>query len=282
MVTPEAKRNAVRHLHEHFGRSFRKLCILVGLSRTSWHYQPKPDTNEPIRKRLKEMADERKRWGYRRLHYLLRREGFQINHKRTERLYREENLMLRVKRRKKTAADTRVAPPKPERRNQCWAMDFMSDNLYNGRRFRVLNVLDSYSRDYVGFEVDTSINGNRVCGVLERIAWFKGMPEMITVDNGPEFIGKALDAWAHRHGVKLVFNRPGKPVDNTYIESFNGRLRDECLNVNWFLSLDHAREVIGQWQEDYNSIRPHSSLGRLTPEEFLVQQTDFCQEEVVL
>ena len=125
MVTPEVKRNAIRHLHEHFGRSLRKLCILVGLSRTSWHYEPKPDTNEPIRNRLKEMADERKRWGYRRLHYLLRREGFQINHKRTERLYREENLMLRrVTRRRKTAADTRVAPPKSERRNQCWAMDF--------------------------------------------------------------------------------------------------------------------------------------------------------------
>ena len=281
MVTPEAKRNAVRYLHESFGQSLRKLCILLGLSRASWNYKPKPDENEPIRKRLRELADERKRWGYRRLHYLLRREGFLINHKRTERLYRDENLMLRVKRRRKTAADTRVTPPKPEHRNQCWAMDFMSDNLYNGRRFRGLNVLDSYNRDYLGFEVNTSINGNRVCHVLERIAWFKGIPEMITVDNGPEFIGKALDAWAHRHGVKLVFNRPGKPVDNTYIESFNGRLRDECLNVNWFMSLDHAREVIGQWQEDYNSIRPHSGLGRLTPEEFLVQQKDFYQEEVV-
>ena len=116
-------------------------------------------------------------------------------------------------------------------------MDFLSDNLYNGRRFRVFNVLDSYSKDYLGYEVDTSINGQRVCNVLERIAWLKGMPEMITVDNGPEFIGKALDAWAHRHNVKLIFNRPGKPVNNRYIESFNGRLRDECLNVNWFLSL---------------------------------------------
>jgi len=272
MVTPEAKRNAVRYLHESFGQSLRKICVLLGLSCASWHYKPKPYTKDLISKRLRELADERKRWGYRRLHYLLQREGFQINHKRTERLYREENLMLRVKRRRKMAADTRVAPPKPERRNQCWAMDFMSDNLYNGRRFRVLNVLDSYSKDYLGFEVDTSINGNRVCNVLERIAWFKGMPEMLTVDNGPEFIGKALDAWTHRHGVTLLFNRPGKPVDNPYIKSFNGRLRDECLNVNWLMSLDHAREVIRQWQEDYNSIRPHYSLSQMTPMEFIAAQ----------
>jgi putative transposase len=280
VVTPEAKRKAVKHLHESFGQSLRKLSVLLGLSRSSWHYKPKPDGNEPIHKRLRELADERKRWGYRRLHYLLRREGFAINHKRTERLYLEENLMLRVKRRRKMAADSRVAPPKPDHRNQCWAMDFMSDNLYNGRRFRVLNVLDSYNKDYLGCEVDTSINGNRVCNVLERIVWLKGMPEMITVDNGPEFIGKALDAWAHRYGVKLVFNRPGKPVDNTYIESFNGRLRDECLNINWFMTLDHAREVIRLWQKDYNSIRPHSSLGKLTPEEFQVQQKDFFHKMV--
>lgn len=281
MVTPEAKREAVQHLHERFGRSTRKLCELVGLNRSSWYYRQKPDRNEQIRKRLRALADERKRWGYRRLHYLLRREGFLINHKRTERLYRQENLMLRVKRRRKLASEIRVAPPTPERRNQCWAMDFMSDNLYNGRRFRVLNVVDSYSRDYLGFEVDTSITGKRVCGVLDRLVWFNGMPEMITVDNGPEFIGKALDAWSYRHKVKLVFNRPGKPVDNAYIESFNGKLRDECLNMNWFMSLDHVREVIGQWRDDYHSVRPHSGLGRLTPEEFRVRETESFQKQVV-
>jgi putative transposase len=137
--------------------------MLIGLSRTSWHDKPKPDTHEPIRQRLRELADEQKRWGYQRLHYLLRREGILINHRRTERLYREEHLMIRVKRRKKSAADILVAPPKPECRNQCWAMDLMSDKHYNGRRFGVLNVLDSYSRDYLGFEVDTSINGKQVC-----------------------------------------------------------------------------------------------------------------------
>jgi len=280
VVTPEAKRNAIKHLQESFGQSLRKLCILIGLNRSSWHYKSKPDRNAHIRERLRELANERKRWGYRRLHYLLRREGILINHKRTERLYREENLMLRVKRRRKVASETRVAPPAPERRNQCWAMDFMSDNLHHGRRFRVLNVVDSYSRDFLGFEVDTSITGKRVCGVLDRLVWFNGMPEMITVDNGPEFIGKALDAWAYHHGVKLVFNRPGKPVDNTYIESFNGRLRDECLNMNWFMSLDHAREVIGDWRDDYQSIRPHSGLGRLTPDEFRVRETECFQKQV--
>jgi putative transposase len=281
MVTPEAKRNAVMQMRESFGQSLRRLCALVGLNRSSWHYKPKPDTNEPIRKRLRELADERKRWGYRRLHYLLRREGILINHKRTERLYREEHLMLRVKRRRKTTAESRVAPPPPERRNQCWAMDFMSDNLNNGRRFRVLNVVDSYSRDFLGFEADTSITGKRVCGVLDRLVWFNGMPEIITVDNGPEFIGKALDAWAYRHGVKLVFNRPGKPVDNIYIESFNGRLRDECLNMNWFMSLDHARKLIDEWRDDYHSIRPHSGLGQLTPDEFRVKETECFQKQVV-
>jgi putative transposase len=167
MVTSEAKRNAIKHLHESFGQSLRRLCVLISLNRSSWYYQPKPDENGPIIQRLREIAEERTRWGYRRLHYLLRREGFLIYHKRTERLYGEEGLMVRFKRRRKRAASPRVAPPKPERSNECWAMDFMSDNLYNGRRFRVLNVLDSYSRDFLGFEVDTSINGNRVCSVLE-------------------------------------------------------------------------------------------------------------------
>jgi len=151
----------------------------------------------------------------------------------------------------------------------------------NGRRFRVLNVGDSYSRYFLGYEVDTSITGKRVCHVLDRLIWVSGKPEMITVDNGPEYIGKALDAWAYRHGVKLVFNRPGKPVDNPYIESLNGRLRDECLNMNWFLSLDHVREVIGQWRDDYNLIRPHSGLGMLTPEEFLAKQADCFEKQVV-
>jgi putative transposase len=281
VVTPEEKRKAVDYLREHFGQSIRRICVLLGLSRSTWHYKPQPDTNESIRKRLRDLADERRRWGYRRLHNRLRREGFEINHKKTERLYREEGLMLRIRRRKKMTAAQRSTPPKPSRINECWAMDFMSDNLANGRKIRLLNVHDSYTKEYLGFEVDSSINGKRVCRVLDRIVWLKGIPEMITVDNGPEFISNALDAWAFQHNVKLVFNKPGTPVDNAFIESFNGRVRDECLNMSWFLSLDHARVVIELWKEDYNTNRPHSALGGLTPEEFLAQQTEYFQLQVV-
>lgn len=163
-------------------------------------------------------------------------------------------------------------------------MDFMSDNLYHGRRFRILSVMDSYSRDYLGFEVNTSIPGKKVCSVLDRLMWFNGKPKMITVDNGSEFIGKGLDAWACLNSVKLVFNLPGTPVDIAYIESLNGRLKvkDECLNMNWFMSLDHAREVIGQWRDDYQTLRPHSGLGGLTPEEFRIIEAKSFQEPVVL
>ena len=142
--------------------------------------------------------------------------------------------------------------------------------------------MDSYSRDYLGFEVNTSIPGKRVCSILDRLVWLNGKPRTITVDNGPELIGKALDAWACLHKVKLVFNRPGTPQDNAFIESLNGRLRDECLNLNWFMSLNHAREVIGQWRKEYQTVRPHSALGGLTPDEFRIQEAEIFQEQVVL
>jgi putative transposase len=281
-VTPEDKSETVEQLRESFGRSMRKLCQLVGLNRSSWYYEPNPDNDEPVRERLKELADEHKRWGYRRLHWQLRQEGYAINHKRTERIYREENLMLRVKKRRKMASESRVTAAAPTCRNERWAMEFMNDNLYHGRKFRILNVMDSYSRDYLGFEANTSIPGKKVCSVLDRLVWFNGKPKMITVDNGPEFIGKDLDAWACLHKVKLVFSRPGTPVDNAYVESLNGWLRDEWLNMNWFMSLDHARQVIGQWREEYQTLRPHSGLGGRTPEEFRIQEAKSFQEPVVL
>ena len=176
-------------------------------------------------------------------------------------------------------ASQRSTPPKPSRINECWAMDFMRDNLANGRKIRLLNVHDSSTKEYLGFEVDRSINGKRVCRVLD-IALYGRKESRITVDNGPEFISNALDAWAFQHDVKLVFNKPGTPVDNAFIESFNGRVRDECLNMSWFLSLDHASAVIAEWKEDYNTMRPHSALGGLTPEEFLAQQTEYFQLQV--
>lgn len=202
------------------------------------------------------------------LHTLLRREGYLINHKRTERLYREEGLSLRRKKRKKRISHLRVIMDRPQRVNQHWSMDFVSDSLYNGRRFRVLTVVDNFSRECPVLEVDHSLTGQRVTRVLDRIALTRELPEVITVDNGPEFISKALDLWAFENGVKLRFIQPGKPVQNAYIESFNGKFRNECLNDNVFVGLDNARNIIEAWRQDYNSERPHSSLDNLTPVEF--------------
>jgi putative transposase len=221
---------------------------------------------------MKELADKRKRFGCRRLHLMLKREGLVINKKRTERIYREEKLKIRVRRRKKLAAQARVELPKAERPNQFWAMDFLQDALHNGRRFRALSIIDTFTKECFWIEVDTSIGGKRVTQVLTRISSVHGLPAQIVVDNGPEFISNALDAWAYERGIKLQFIRPGKPVDNCYMESFNGRFRDECLNENWFMSLDHARKTIEDWRIDYMQERPHSSLGDMTPAEFKLQE----------
>lgn len=217
---------------------------------------------------MKELADERRRFGCRRLHVLLKREHLVVNHKRTERIYREEHLSLRVRRRKKTASHGRVAIKEAEGVNELWAMDFLHDSLFDGRRTRVLAIIDMFTRECLRLEVDTSIKGQRVVTALSQIASMRGLPGNIIVDNGPEFISNVLDAWAYERGVKLHFIRPGKPVDNAYMESFNGKFRDECLNQNWFMSLGHARQVIEEWRVDYNMVRPHSSLDDMTPIEF--------------
>jgi len=172
------------------------------------------------------------------------------------------------------ASVARAELPRPDKPNQRWSMDFMLDALSDGRRLRVLTIVDDYSRKCQRIVVDTSINGVRVVRTLNEIAMIEGLPESITIDNGPEFIGKALDAWAYQRGVKLNFIRPGKPVENAYIESFNGRLRDECLNEHWFTGIDHARQAIEEWRIDYNRERPHSSLDNLTPEEFIRQEKE--------
>ena len=217
---------------------------------------------------MRELAGERKRFGSPRLHIMLKREGLVVNHKRTERIYSEEGLALRRKRRRKGAAGARVIIPAPERPNQKWSMDFVSDSTVTGRRFRALTIVDDYSRECPAIEVDTSLGGTRVVGVLGRLAETRGLPEVITVDNGPEFAGKVMDEWAYRMGVKLSFIRPGKPVENACAESFNGQLRDECLNINWFMSIKHAREVIEIWRQDYNDVRPDSSLEGRSPKEY--------------
>lgn len=260
---------AAAHVVASLGLSVRKACLLVDISRTAYGYHPCREDDSKLRQRLKELAAQRKRFGSPRLHILLKREGLVINHKRTERIYTEEGLALRKKRRRKGAAGIRIPIAAPERPNQKWSMDFVTDSLVTGRRFRALTIVDDYTRECPALEVDTSLGGRRVVSVLERLGEMRGLPEVITVDNGPEFAGKALDEWAYRRGIKLSFIRPGKPVENAFAESFNGRLRDECLNTNWFLSLKHAKDVIEEWRKDYNAVRPHSSLGGLTPEEFM-------------
>jgi putative transposase len=233
-----------------------------------YRYEPKPGNDEALRRRIRELAAERKRFGSPRLHIMLKRENLVVNHKRTERIYNEEGLALRRKRRRKGAAGARMVIPAPKRPNEKWSMDFVTDSIVTGRKFRALAIVDDYSRECPAIEVDTSLGGRRVVSVLERLAETRGLPEVITVDNGPEFAGKALDEWAYRKGIKLSFIRPGKPIENAFAESFNGRLRDECLNTNWFMSLKHAREVIENWRMDYNEVRPHSSLKGKTPKEY--------------
>jgi putative transposase len=255
-----------------FGLSQRRASGLVGLGLNTLSYEERPDRDAALRKRIRELAEQRKRFGCRRLHTLLKREGLVVNKKRTERIYREEKLTIRVRRRKKGAAQGRIDLPKAERPNQLWAMDFLHDALHTGRKFRLLPIIDTYTKECFWIEADTSIGGQRVTQVLTRISAVHGLPEQIVVDNGPEFISNAVDAWAYARGIKLQFIRPGKPVDNCYMESFNGKFRDECLNENWFGSLEQVRNIVEAWRVDYNQTRPHSSLGDMTPAEFKLQE----------
>jgi putative transposase len=243
--------------------------MLVGLPRASYDYRPVEKHDQELRERIRQLAHQRRRFGCPRIHLLLRREGLVINHKRTERIYRDEGLSLRKRKRKKMAAQTRIVLPAPLGPNERWSMDFVTDSIVTGRRFRALAIVDDYSRECPAIEVDTSFGGARVVDVLTRVAESRGMPRVITMDNGPEFASRALDEWAYRHGVKLNFIRPGKPIENAYAESFIGRLRDECLNENWFITLKDARAIIESWRVDYNEGRPHTSLGGLTPREFM-------------
>ena len=231
----------------------------------SLRYKSRRPDDAVVRERLKELAQERPRFGYGHLGVLLRREGHVVNLKRVLRLYREEGLKLRAKKRKRVASAHRVQPEATSGINQRWSMDFMSDTLSCGRRFRSLNIVDCHSREALCSEVDTSLTGQRVARVLQRLGETRGLPQTIQVDNGPEFTGRDLDEWAFRNRVKLHFIEPGKPVQNAVIESFNGKMRDECLNQEWFCGLNEARASIERWREDYNQLRPHSALDNLAP-----------------
>ena len=268
MVGPQVKRQAVDMLKEERGFGVTRACGLVGISRSLYGYRSRRPVIARLRERMCELAGEKRRYGYRRIHLLLRREGWQINRKRTDRLYREAGLAVRRRKRKRIGLVERKPLPKPTTVNRSWSMDFVSDGLCDGRKLRCLTIVDDCSRECPAIEVDTSITGRRVVAVLERLADLRGLPLSITVDHGPEFEGQVLDAWAYQRGVRLNFIRPGKPIENAYIESFNGRFRDECLNEHWFVTMVQARQVIEKWRIEYNTERPHSSLGDLTPEQF--------------
>jgi len=242
----------------------------MGIVRASLRYQSRRPDTSVLRLRMRDLAAARVRYGYRRIHVLLRREGWVLNHKKVYRLYKLEGLSLRLKKSKKRVSRPRVVQPTALTPHERWSLDFMSDTLGSGPRIKVLTVVDHFSRVSPAIEVDTSLPGRRVIEVLERATARYGLPKTICVDNGPEFSGRALDQWAHQHGVKLQFSRPGKPTDNAMIETFNAKVRAECLDQHWFSSLQEAKMQLETWRKDYNEHRPHSSLGNKTPAEFMV------------
>tara|TARA_B100001964_G_scaffold195692_1_gene219881 strand:- start:268 stop:1131 length:864 start_codon:yes stop_codon:yes gene_type:complete len=271
-VKPAAKRRAVDHLQQTYDVARRRACGLLDLHRSTYHYRPRQGNDDALAAVLRSKAAKRRRWGYRRLLLLLRREGWTDNHKRIYRIYTQQRLQVLYRRRRRPAASRGQQPMPAADFNQRWSMDFVSDQLADGRRIRVLNVLDDFSRRCLAAEVDTSLPGLRVCRVLDQLVSHHGKPQALLVDNGPEFTGKALDEWAYQRGVRIDFIAPGKPTQNPYVESFNGKMRDECLNEHWFTSLADARRILATWRLDYNTVRPHSSLQNLTPEQFAQQQ----------
>ena len=267
MVTPAQRRTAVTEAMGAAEISERRACRFTGVARSSRRYATRRPPRTALRERLHTLALLRPRWGYTRLYLLLRREGHHVNKKLVQRLYREEGLQVRRRKRKRVAViRTPMTPPLGP--NERWSMDFVADAFGDGRKFRGFTLVDDFTRECPAIEVDRSLSAERVVQVLERVALRRGLPRAIVCDNGPEFAGQVLDQWAHARGVRLAFIEPGKPVENAFAESFNGRLRDECLNESWFVSLDDARATIEQWRLDYNEVRPHSSLHDRTPTEF--------------
>jgi len=249
--------------------SERRVCGVLSFQRSTCRYRSVADGQAALRIRLRDLAQARVSYGYRRLHILLQREGWQVNHKRVYRLYREDGLQMRPrKHRRHVTACRRMEREVAMEQNDGWSMDFMSDELFDERRIRLLTIVDNFSRESLAIEVDQRIGGQRVVEVLMQLGKERGLPKTIRVDNGPEFTSKRLDQWAYLNGVELDFSRPGKPMDNGLIEAFNGRLRQECLNESWFLSLEDAREKVEAWRMDYNRERPHGALGNMAPLEY--------------
>jgi len=267
-VTPARKRTVVQFFQVGFQVSERRACRVAAVKRSTVRYRSQAKDQTPLRQRLRELAASRVRYGYRRLHILLRREGWRVNAKRVYRMYREEGLSLRYKRAKKRVSMPRVTPPPATQPNERWSIDFLRDSLADGRPFRVFTVVDNVTKVSPAIEADFSLKGTHVVAVLDRLKATVGLPKRLAVDNGPEFISKALDAWAYRNGVALEFSRPGKPTDNAFVESFNGHFRQECLDQHWFASLEEARQIIEAWRIEYNTERPHQALKYGTPTEF--------------
>jgi putative transposase len=267
-MKPARKRQMVDHARSNWQVSIRRTCRALPVDRSTYHYRPRRPEQAGLRKRIREIAETRVRYGYRRIHVLLRREGWAVNAKRVCRLYREMGLQLRNKTpKRRVKAKLRSDRTTAVAANDIWAMDFVHDQLFDGKKLRVLTIVDTLSRVSPAVDVRHTYRGSDVVETLERGAIEFGYPKTIRVDNGPEFVSKELDLWAYMKGVTLDFSRPGKPTDNAFIESFNGKFRAECLNANWFLSLDEARAKCEAWRRDYNEVRPHSAIGNKTPME---------------
>ena len=270
-MRPVQQRALAEELIKNYQVSTQKACNVVMLHRSAWYYKAHRADDFPLRQRIREIAETRVRYGMWRVFTLLRREGWEDNHKRVHRIYKEEGLNLRSKRpRRSKSAAHRLERPELSVLYECCSMDFVSDALFDGRRIRALTLVDNYSRQCLAIYVGQSLKGTDVVSVLEDLRRTKGIvPKRIQTDNGSEFISKEMDKWAYENGVIMDYSRPGKPTDNPFIESFNGSFRDECLNAHWFLSLEDASEKIEMWRMDYNAYRPHSSLGGQTPDEFI-------------
>ncbi len=282
MVTPAARREAVAHLCSAFEVSERRACSTLAADRASVRYRStRPDDVAP-RTRLRELAGQRRRFGYRRLHILLTREGLVMNHKKLRRLYREECLQVRRRNSRKRALGTRAPIALPQGPNRRWSLDFLSDAFSDGRRFRILAIVDDFTRECLALVADTSLPGLRVVRVLDALVTTRGRPAMIVSDNGTELTSMAILRWSQERQVEWHYIAPGKPQQNAFVESFNGRLRDELLNETLFASLAHAGEVLSLWKDDYNTVRPHSGLGNLTPAAYAKASAPKTQQDGAL
>jgi len=270
MVTAPVRRELVRWMQTK-GLTERCGLAIAGMSASSLRYEPRPDRNGALRARIVALAQRHRRYGVGMIHLKLRQAGELVNYKRVERLYQLEKLHIRRRRRKKIPVADRQPLIRPGRANEVWSMDFVFDRVASGRTLKCLVIVDDGTHESVAIVPEHTIGGDHLTRILDRICSQRGKPIVIRSDNGPEFTGKAMLTWAHRHGIALRLIEPGKPNQNAYVESFNGRLRDECLNEHWFMSVAHARAVIEAWRREYNEERPKRSLGGLTPTQFAKQ-----------